>query len=573
VVQRCAQACDVGLRSAHVRRSIERALGLPGSSERGQRPSASQFAGCIKRSAREDHVVGVERPLGVPAGYRDRGETEPIGNVTGMGRRSVAVGGIGAVEVSKAQTRETEHMPNFGVAGPPTNGLLETRQRLRRLAPAGAAHPSLARAVRRGRRDLRGLVIGLERVVVAVGELEGMAELDERSWVAFRQAPLELLDFRARGHEIAARAEHTNEQAPGGEVARMRAQVATQRCDGLGVAILAHQALCPLGHARGCARDAERDPRPKRGMSRAEHARRMRMAHVDEIKRIGVLGAGQMGSGIAQLAGQCGFDVALADVSRPVAERAKARIADILLRQVAKAKMDAGAREATLGRIDCANDAEGLSNCDLVIEAAIENLEVKAALLRRCDAVLPAGKWLASNTSSISLTKLASATGRPDRVIGMHFMNPPPLMALVEIVRAEQTSEETYAVIKALAERLGKTVITSRDAPGFVVNRVLIPMLCEACFALQEGVASPEDIDTGAKLGLNHPMGPLELADLIGLDTVLAIADVMHREMGDDKYRAPVVLRNAVAAGWLGRKVGRGFYFYDERGRRIERPS
>jgi 3-hydroxybutyryl-CoA dehydrogenase len=297
------------------------------------------------------------------------------------------------------------------------------------------------------------------------------------------------------------------------------------------------------------------------------------MAHVDEIQRIGVLGAGQMGSGIAQLAGQCGFDVALADVSRPVAERAKARIADLLLRQVAKAKMEADAREATLGRIDCVNDPEGLSNCDLVIEAAIENLEVKTALLQRCDAVLPAGKWLASNTSSLSLTKLASATRRPDRVIGMHFMNPPPLMALVEIVRAEQTSDETYAVIKALAERLGKTVITSRDAPGFVVNRVLIPMLCEACFALQEGVASPEDIDTGAKLGLNHPMGPLELADLIGLDTVLAIADVMHREMGDDKYRAPVVLRNAVAAGWLGRKVGRGFYFYDARGRRIERPS
>jgi 3-hydroxybutyryl-CoA dehydrogenase len=179
------------------------------------------------------------------------------------------------------------------------------------------------------------------------------------------------------------------------------------------------------------------------------------------------------------------------------------------------------------------------------------------------------GKWLASNTSSISLTKRAAATTRPDRVIGMHFMNPPPLMKLVEIVRAVQTSHETYNLTVLLAEKMGKTTTTSRDAPGFLVNRILIPMLCEACFALQEGVGSPEDIDQGARLGLNHPMGPFELSDLIGLDTVLAIAEVLHRDIGDDKYRAPTLLRNLVAAGWLGKKSGKGFYVYDDKGNKL----
>jgi 3-hydroxybutyryl-CoA dehydrogenase len=191
-------------------------------------------------------------------------------------------------------------------------------------------------------------------------------------------------------------------------------------------------------------------------------------------------------------------------------------------------------------------------------------------LLRQCDAALPKGRCLASNTSSLSLTRLAAETARPDRVVGMHFMNPPPLMQLVEIVRAEQTSDETFAITRALAEKMGKVTTASCDAPGFLVNRILIPMLCEACFALQEGVGSAEDIDTGARLGLNHPMGPLELADLIGLDTVLAIAGVLHREIGDDKYRAPTLLRNLVAAGWFGRKTGRGFYVYDDQGNRRE---
>jgi 3-hydroxybutyryl-CoA dehydrogenase len=297
------------------------------------------------------------------------------------------------------------------------------------------------------------------------------------------------------------------------------------------------------------------------------------MAQLEEIKTIGILGAGQMGGGIAQVAAASGLQVVLVDASPELAEKGKQKIAAILDKQVEKQKMSADARATLLARIEPAASSGDFRRCDFVIEAASESFELKAALFAQCDAALAPGKWLASNTSSISITKLAAATSRPDRVIGMHFMNPPPLMKLVEIVRAVQTSDETYALTVQLAEKLGKSTTMSRDAPGFLVNRILVPMLCEACFALQEGVGSPEDIDTGAKLGLNHPMGPLELSDLIGLDTVLAIADVLHREIGDDKYRAPTLLRNLVAAGWLGRKTRRGFYTYDDKGNRSARSS
>jgi 3-hydroxybutyryl-CoA dehydrogenase len=295
------------------------------------------------------------------------------------------------------------------------------------------------------------------------------------------------------------------------------------------------------------------------------------MSHIDEIKTIGVLGAGQMGGGIAQVAAASGFDVVLVDASKELAELGKQKIAAVLGRLVDKQKIAPEARDQLLARIAPAAGPEDFTRCDFAIEAATENLDLKLALFRRCDAALPKDKSLASNTSSISLTKLAAATSRPDRVVGLHFMNPPPLMKLVEVVRAVQTSDATYALACAIAAKMGKTITTSRDAPGFLVNRILIPMLCEACFALQEGVGSPDDIDTGAKLGLNHPMGPLELSDLIGLDTVLAIADVLHREIGDDKYRAPTLLRNLVAAGHLGKKSGRGFYAYDDKGSRIPR--
>ncbi len=296
-------------------------------------------------------------------------------------------------------------------------------------------------------------------------------------------------------------------------------------------------------------------------------------SRLSQVSTFGVVGAGQMGSGIAQVAAAAGLQVILVDAALALAQRGKARIAAALGKQVEKGKMAAEARDALLARIQCAGSPEDLSPCDFVVEAATETLDLKVALLRRCDAAIAPGKWLASNTSSISLTRLAASTSRPDRVIGMHFMNPPPLMKLVEIVRAVQTSDETYSLTRALAERMGKKTTTTHDAPGFLVNRILIPMLCEACFALQEGVGTAEDIDTGAKLGLNHPMGPLELSDLIGLDTVLAIADVLHHEIGDDKYRAPTILRNLVSAGWLGRKTGRGFYVYDEKGNRSAAPS
>ena len=295
------------------------------------------------------------------------------------------------------------------------------------------------------------------------------------------------------------------------------------------------------------------------------------MAHLDDIKTLGVLGAGQMGGGIAQVAAAAGYDVVLVDASQELADKAKKRIGSILGRQVEKGKMTAEATTALLGHIRPAGSPEAFSACDFVVEAATENLDLKLALFKKCDAALPAGKWLASNTSSISLTRLAAATSRPDKVVGMHFMNPPPLMQLVEIVRAVQTSDETYALTVALAQKMGKTTTTSKDSPGFLVNRILIPMLCEACFALQEGLGTPEDIDTGAKLGLNHPMGPLELSDLIGLDTVLAIAEVLHRDTGDTKYRAPTLLRNLVAAGWVGKKSGKGFYTYDDKGQRTGR--
>jgi len=288
-----------------------------------------------------------------------------------------------------------------------------------------------------------------------------------------------------------------------------------------------------------------------------------------EIRTVGVLGAGQMGGGIAQVAATAEYQVVLADASRELAEKGRAKIDAILGKQVEKGKLTDDARKAIVGRIRPAAGAADFADCDLVVEAATENVTLKLELFRACDAAMKPGAILASNTSSISVTKLAGATKRPERVIGMHFMNPPPLMKLVEIVRAVQTTDETYDLVKKAAEKMGKTVTTSKDAPGFLVNRMLVPMLCEACFALQEGLGTPEDIDTGAKLGLNHPMGPLELSDLIGLDTVLAIADVLHRDLGDDKYRAPTLLRNLVAAGWYGKKSGRGFYVYDEKGQRV----
>ena len=287
-----------------------------------------------------------------------------------------------------------------------------------------------------------------------------------------------------------------------------------------------------------------------------------------KIETIGVLGAGQMGGGIAQVAAAHGKTVLLADVDKARAEAGKAKIEKLLGRAVEKGKLTADARDATLARIVPVDDVGAFGDAALAIEAATENIELKRKLMRVLDGACKPGAILATNTSSISITLLAAETKRPADVVGMHFMNPVPVMELVEIIRGLPTSDETYETTVALAKELGKTVITSQDCPGFIVNRILIPLINEACFALQEGLGTAEDIDMGAKKGLNHPMGPLELADLIGLDTCLAIADVLHRELGDDKYRPANILKNHVNAGWLGRKVGRGFYDYASKGGR-----
>jgi 3-hydroxybutyryl-CoA dehydrogenase len=281
-----------------------------------------------------------------------------------------------------------------------------------------------------------------------------------------------------------------------------------------------------------------------------------------QIQVLGILGAGQMGGGIAQVAAQVGIHVRLLDASEQAAQAGLSAIEKQLAIRVAKGKLAPGERDALLGRITTGAGVERLGDADFVIEAVTEDDALKQRMFEAMDRATPPHTVLATNTSAIPITKLAAHTRRPEKVIGMHFMNPAPVMRLVEVIRGLQTSSETVQCARDLAVRMGKDVVGANDMPGFIVNRMLIPFLNEACFALQEGLGTPEDIDRGAKLGLNHPMGPLELADLIGLDTVLYMAEVLHREFGDDKYRPSTILRNHVAAGWLGRKTGRGFYKY-----------
>ena len=281
------------------------------------------------------------------------------------------------------------------------------------------------------------------------------------------------------------------------------------------------------------------------------------------IDRIAVVGGGTMGNGIAHVAAQNGRSVRLLDVSQDVLDSALATIAKNLDRQIKKGALDEAAKAAILGRIETGTDlAAGVTDVQLVVEAVPEKLELKRTIFTTLDASAPADAILASNTSSISITEIAAFTKRPEKVIGMHFMNPVPVMQLVEVIRGLATSDETTAAVIGLSTELGKTPVEVNDFPGFVSNRVLMPMINEAVTALMEGVAEPEAIDTVMKLGMNHPMGPLALADLIGLDTCLNILEVLHRELGDDRYRPSPLLRKYVAAGWLGRKSGRGFHSY-----------
>jgi len=282
-----------------------------------------------------------------------------------------------------------------------------------------------------------------------------------------------------------------------------------------------------------------------------------------EIQKIAVIGSGQMGNGIAHVAALAGLQVTLVDLDQTVVTKALATIGQNLDRQVKKEQITQAERDAALARISGSTQrGEAVSDVGLAIEAVPERAELKYEIFRDLDAYAPAGAILASNTSSISITEIAARTSRPEKVIGMHFMNPVPVMQLVEVIRGLATDDETTQAVVALSRTLGKTPVEVNDFPGFVSNRILLPMINEAIFALMEGVAEPEAIDTVMKLGMNHPMGPLTLADLIGLDTCLNILEVLHREIGDDRYRPAPLLRKYVAAGWLGRKSGRGFYTY-----------
>ena len=281
-----------------------------------------------------------------------------------------------------------------------------------------------------------------------------------------------------------------------------------------------------------------------------------------DVKQIGVVGAGTMGNGIAQVFAQSGYAVTLCDAAPPALDRARATIEKSLGKFVEKGKLSAADRDAALGRLTTGTDLDALAAADYVVEAIAEHVDAKREVFARLDAVTRPHVILSSNTSSISITTLGAATRRPDRVLGMHFMNPVPLMTLVELIRGQATSPDSMAVAADLCTRLGKTAVEAADYPGFISNRILMPMINEAVYAVMEGVGTPEAIDTVMKLGMNHPMGPLTLADFIGLDVCLAILNVLHDGLGDPKYRPCPLLRRMVAAGHLGRKSGRGFYTY-----------
>ncbi|AGX06624.1 MULTISPECIES: 3-hydroxybutyryl-CoA dehydrogenase [Bacillus] len=281
-----------------------------------------------------------------------------------------------------------------------------------------------------------------------------------------------------------------------------------------------------------------------------------------EVKKVMVIGAGQMGSGIAQVCAQAGYEVLLNDLKAEYIDRGLGVIKKNLSRQVSKERMTEAEMEEVLRRLQPSDNLEDSGRVDLVIEAAVENIEIKADIFKRLDGIAPDHAILASNTSSLPITEIAAATKRPEKVIGMHFMNPVPVMKLVEIIRGLATADEVYTAIEEMTHKLGKVPVEVNDFPGFVSNRILMPMINEAIYTLYEGVAEKEAIDEVMKLGMNHPMGPLTLADFIGLDTCLYIMETLHEGFGDDKYRPCPLLRKYVKAGWLGKKSGRGFYQY-----------
>ncbi|WNN76801.1 3-hydroxybutyryl-CoA dehydrogenase [Lysinibacillus capsici] len=281
------------------------------------------------------------------------------------------------------------------------------------------------------------------------------------------------------------------------------------------------------------------------------------------IQKVMVIGAGQMGSGIAQVCAQAGFDVKLNDIKQEFFERGLGVITKNLSRDVEKGRKTEDEKAAVLSRISMSLDLQDASDVDIIIEAAVENMEIKQSIFKQLDGIAPAHAILATNTSSLPITEIAAVTKRPEQVIGMHFMNPVPVMKLVEIIRGLATTDEVYKAVEEMTIKLSKTPVEVNDFPGFISNRILLPMINEAIYALYEGVATKEAIDDVMKLGMNHPMGPLTLADFIGLDTCLYIMEILHEGLGDSKYRPCPLLRKYVAAGWLGKKSGRGFYVYE----------
>lgn len=280
------------------------------------------------------------------------------------------------------------------------------------------------------------------------------------------------------------------------------------------------------------------------------------------IEKIMVVGAGQMGSGIAQVCATSGFEVVLYDIQEEAVSKGLANIYNLLSRQVGKGKLSEGERKEIINRIQQSTSLQDARDCQFVIEAAVENIDVKKYIFKQLDEMTRPETILATNTSSLPITEIAAVTNRPEKVIGMHFMNPVPVMKLIEVIRGLATSDETYEIVNKLGEKLNKVPIEVNDFPGFIANRILLPMINEAIYALYEGVATKEAIDDIMKLGMNHPMGPLQLADFIGLDTCLYIMETLHEGLGDDKYRPCPLLRKYVNAGWLGKKTGRGFYVY-----------
>lgn len=281
------------------------------------------------------------------------------------------------------------------------------------------------------------------------------------------------------------------------------------------------------------------------------------------IQKVLIIGAGQMGSGIAQVCAQAGYEVKLNDIKQEFFDRGLGAITKNLTRDVEKGRKTENEKAAILGRITMSLDLQDASEVDIIIEAAVENMEVKQSIFKQLDTIAPAHAILATNTSSLPITEIAAVTKRPEQVIGMHFMNPVPVMKLVEIIRGLATSDEVYKEVEEMTVKLSKAPVEVNDFPGFIANRILLPMINEAVYALYEGVASKEAIDDVMKLGMNHPMGPLTLADFIGLDTCLSIMEILHEGLGDSKYRPCPLLRKYVAAGWLGKKSGRGFYVYE----------